>query len=308
MNKVCVIAGQSGYEIVKEFQKKDIDVFLICGKENESGWDIADKLLVIDLKNKDEILKKIKEYSNYLFLGTGHNLAIDIAKLSHSKGCIINFNVDIANLFKNKLRTHKYINELGYCTPLLHVIENENDMFTPKVFPVVLKSEEDSYKTEMVNGIDDFNIVKMNILKSGSNVIIEKFIDGFEVTISVKATISNVIACKSALDMKGINEKAVSILKGFDLKREENKSYSYNLKEDIKRKICHIVEDIISKSGFTGYPRFDIMIDHNDTIYILEINSIMVTALGGAHYPWEEVQINPAKDMVELFLAQIKES
>lgn len=308
MNKICVIAGQSGYEIVKEFHKKNIEILLVCGQDKESGHDITDELFVCDLKNIENILEKIRSYSNYLFLGTGHNLAIKIAKLYKKEGGIINFSTDIASLFKNKLKTHQYIQSLGYKTPIIYIIEYMDDHFTPNSFPVILKSEEDSYKTEMVSNINDFHRVKRNILNSGSKVIVEKFIDGFEVTIPVKSMKNQVIARKESLNMKEINKKAVSILKGFDMDREEKNNYNASnfLSDELKERVVFLVEDIIEKSGFIGYPRFDIMIDINEEIYILEINSIMVTALGGLHYPWLEVGINPAKDMVELYLNSIK--
>ncbi len=301
MNKVCIIAGQSGEEIVNEFKKRNIDILLICGKENESGSELVDKLLVKDLSNTEEIVNEIKKFSKYLFLGTGHKLAIKIAKKCFEEGIIINFDAKKAELFKNKLNTHKYVKNLGYDTPLLHVIENEIDNFTPDSYPVVLKSEEDSFKTEMISDENNFFRVRDLILSSNSKVIVEKFINGFEVTIPVYASKNKIEAKSAALDMTDINKKAVSILKGFDLDRENKFLCNYKLSKILKEKVSSIVRDIILKSGFIGYPRFDIMIE-KDKVYILEINAIMVTALGGSHYGWENVGMNPASDMVELFL------
>lgn len=306
MKNVVVVAGQSGKEIVKEFQEQGYNVLLICGKPEEAGSDIANDVLIQDLSKIRKIYSVIKEYSNLVFFGTGHNLAIELAKFCNSNGCSINFDPEIANLFKNKLRTHNFIEELGYLTPLEHVIVDNSDSYSPKILPVILKSEQDSYKTEMVNTYDEYRRVKNNILSTGSKVLVERFINGFEVTIPVIADKDVIKARASSLDMDGINEKAVSILKGFDLDREKNSGITFNnsITPDIKKRIIDAVETIISKSKFFGYPRFDIMVKE-EKFYILEINSIMVTALGGTHYPWERVGINPARDMVNVFLKNV---
>lgn len=303
MKKVVVIAGQSGREIVQEFQRVGYSVLLICGKTGEAGSDIANDLLVIDLSETEATLSAIENYSRLVFFGTGHNLAIDLAKLCESKGFTINFDPNIANLFKNKLKTHLFVRELGYQSPLLQIIEDDFDQFIPESLPVVLKSEQDTYKTEAVSSLADFHRIKAAMLATGSRVLVERFIDGFEVTLPIIADKNSVKARPEALDMEGINEKAVSILKGFDLNREKNKAGSIAavVTPDVKRKIVDATETIVSKSGFYGYPRFDIMVDGND-FYILEVNSIMVTAVGGTHYPWGDVGLNPARDMVDLFL------
>jgi hypothetical protein len=302
MKKVSVIAGQSGEEIVKEFQIRGVEVLLICGKVGESGSELADEVLICDLSLTDSIVDKIENYSRYLFLGTGHNLAINIARICAQKELEVNFDTEIAKLFKSKLKTHRFVSQLGYKTPLLHVINGSDDNFSPKIFPVILKSEEDSYKTEMVGSVREFMEVRDRILDSNSVVVVENYISGFEVTIPVKAAINKVEACRASLSMEGINTKAVSILKGFDNSGDSENSGL--LTESMQDRIVKIVEHIISESKYTGYPRFDIIIGTDSEIYILEINSIMVTAVGGTHYPWSEVGMNPASDMVDQFIGK----
>ena len=307
MRKVVVIAGQSGLEIVQEFHQAGFQVLLVCGKEGESGAEIADELVVKDLSCIEEVYEAFASYSDLVFLGTGHYLAIDLAHYCVVKGCTLNFNHEAAALFKNKLKTHQFVKQLGYQSPLLYVISDETDTYTPDVWPVVLKSERDTYKTELVNSVDEFSRVRDGMLATGSKIIIERFIDGYEVTLPVIADKDSVHAVTAALDMQGINEKAVSILKGFDLKREEKKleKISTAVTPEMKSRIATAAEDIIVKAGFFGYPRFDIMVEKDD-FYILEINSIMVTAVGGTHYPWDAVGINPARDMVQLFIKHQK--
>lgn len=303
MKKVVVVAGQSGCEIVQEFQKRGIEVLLVCGREGESGSAIADHLLVKDLSAYEEIASKILEYSSFVFFGTGHNLAIQLAKSCLKQGGVINFDPKAADLFKNKLDTHKYVQARGFKSPLMYIISDARDEFVPESYPIVLKTERDTFKTQAINNAQEFEDVKSKMLESGSQVLVERYIDGYEVTIPVKASKGAVEAVANSLDMTGINEKAVMILKGFDLKREEKKFNSKynNVSASVKARIVEATEDIIGSANFIGYPRFDIMVDGED-FYILEVNAIMVAALGGTHYPWHEVGINPASDMVELYL------
>lgn len=303
MQKVVVIAGQSGLEIVQEFHHAGFQVLLVCGKEGEAGAEIADELVVKDLSHIKEVYEAFASYSDLVFFGTGHYLAIDLAHYCVAQGCTINFDHETATLFKNKLKTHQFVKQLGYQSPLLYVISDETDTYTPDAWPVVLKSERDTYKTELVNSIDEFDRVRSGMLATGSKIIIERFIDGYEVTLPVIADKDSIRALEVALDMQGINEKAVSILKGFDLKREEKKfeEISVTVTPEMKLRIVKAAEDIVSRAGFYGYPRFDIMVE-GDEFYILEVNSIMVTALGGTHYPWDAVGLNPARDMVQLFI------
>lgn len=304
--KVVVVAGQSGAEIVEEFHREGYQVLLVCGKEGEAGADLAEELVVKDLSQIEEVYTSFADYSKLVFFGTGHFLAIDLAHYCVKMGCTINFDHEAAALFKNKLKTHRYVNQLGYLSPLIYVVSDQGDSYLPDSWPVVLKSEQDTYKTEMVDSVQDFMRVRDAMLATGSQVLVERFIDGYEVTLPVIAEKGSVRALPAALDMQGINEKAVSILKGFDLKREDKKSVGIAtvVTPEMKAKIASAAEDIISQAGFYGYPRFDIMVEGNE-FYILEINSIMVSALGGTHYPWESVGLNPARDMVQLFIKNL---
>ena len=69
---------------------------------------------------------------------------------------------------------------------------------------------------------------------------------------------------------------------------------------------CKIASDIVRKIGFSGLVRIDFII--SEKIYVLELNSVIVTGYHGSAYPFFEKQgINIATKAINASLKILKE-
>lgn len=300
--KFAIIGGSSGDALAEACKKKNLYSILICGRKSDHGYGMGDENYAIDLSEKEKIVKLIKDRSDCLILGTGHKYALEIAKQLYDDNFIVSIDPYKAQYGKNKICAYERIRKFGYNTPGFTVIESY-EQYVEKVsknivFPVVVKSEDDAVRTAKANNqrqLDD--LVKEN-LEAGSKVIIEQFIEGVEYTIPIISDGNNYYSLSKALDMSDINRIAIAHLRHFD-----NMDLKYDRKafldDNLRTRIESVTIDITKRIGLIGFIRFDLMVDLNKTIYILEINEVAVSRLGSDHYPWEEVGINPAEVMID---------
>ena len=91
--RIGLVAGKSGETIIKEIQKKNHDVVLLCGNKNDSGVKFANEVLVLDfnLSNTEEYVTIaydyfIKQKIDAFVLGTGTWFAFEIAEMLLKSG------------------------------------------------------------------------------------------------------------------------------------------------------------------------------------------------------------------------------
>ena len=69
---IGLIGGASGKELTEYIQKFGFTVALVIGKADEPGSDIADHILVTDLRNIEQVYSWLKELGvKKLIIGTG---------------------------------------------------------------------------------------------------------------------------------------------------------------------------------------------------------------------------------------------
>ncbi|MEJ6467830.1 ATP-grasp domain-containing protein [Fusobacterium ulcerans] len=297
MEYIGLIAGKSGDSLTEEIQKKGYKVALVVGKEKEPGYDIADKVLVTDLSNQEEIYKFFSTLQvKYLIVGTGHIVVLRTIKYLEKKGIKLSIDLEKTFLCKDKYLFKKEIEKTEYLTPKYILFkkesnqeENIKEILTKFEFPIVLKSPIDKREPIAVNNISELKEYYENIKKLDSDILIEEYISGSDVTVPV---VSNKVDI-NALGILYWSKGKVEFLKGF----ENSKSYKLNNEEEVLKKISCLIKDL----GIIGLSRADIVVKDNGEIYILEVNSIIVCGNTGSIYNqlWQEQGFNFAKITVE---------
>ncbi|KUO75978.1 MAG: hypothetical protein APF77_24455 [Clostridia bacterium BRH_c25] len=300
--RIAIIGGSSGDALVESCKKFGQYSIIICGREKDRGYGMGDENYLIDLNEKDKIVNLIREKADCLLLGTGHILAHNIAKVLYDSGFVVSINPHKADYGKNKILAYEFIRKIGYKTPEFYVIESEKHLKEIGIdnikIPCVVKSENDAVRTAKANNKTQLlDLLKENF-DTNNKVIVEEFIDGIEYTIPVVSDGENYIGLTQALNMSDINRIAVAHLRFFDNLDAKYDRYEL-LDDELKKEITDITVDITRQIGLVGVPRYDLMVDMDKNIYILEINEVAVSRLGPDHYPWEEVNMNLADEMVK---------
>ena len=300
--RIAIIGGSSGDALVESCKKFGQYSIIICGREKDRGYGMGDENYLIDLNEKDKIVNLIREKADCLLLGTGHILAHNIAKVLYDSGFVVSINPHKADYGKNKILAYEFIRKIGYKTPEFYVIESEKHLKEIGIdnikIPCVVKSENDAVRTAKANNKTQLlDLLKENF-DTSNKVIVEEFIDGIEYTIPVVSDGENYIGLTQALNMSDINRIAVAHLRFFDNLDAKYDRYEL-LDDELKKEITDITVDITRQIGLVGVPRYDLMVDMDKNIYILEINEVAVSRLGPDHYPWEEVNMNLADEMVK---------
>ncbi len=297
--KIAIIGGSSGDALVNTCKKLGYYSILICGNDTNRGYGTADENYLIDLIEKEKIVNLIKEKADCLLLGTGHALAHDIAKAVYDLGILTSINPYKAEYGKNKILAYDFIRKIGFNTPDYFIIDSLEQLDkTDIALPCVVKSENDSVKTaKAITKEHLYQLVGENVSKN-SRSIVEEFIDGVEYTIPIISDGENYTALIDALKMRDINKIAVAKLRNFASLDEKYNRFEF-LDEDLINNIAYITTEITKKMELIGVPRYDLIVDNNKKVYILEVNEVSVSRNGEGHYPWEEVGIDYAKEMVQ---------
>lgn len=299
--RISIVGGSSSDALIESCRKKGYYSVAFFGRNTDRGFGMADENYFIDLSNTQEIVEIIKEKSDCLLIGTGHKYAHKIAKYLFDENFLVSINPYTAEFGKNKILAYETINKLGFRTPKFLVIESKEHLDMIGIdnicIPSVVKSENDSVRTAKANNIEQLEELLSENFSTNSKVIVEEFIEGVEYTIPVISDGNEVYTIPKALDMTDINRIAVAHLRNFE-NLDEKYDRKKILSSDLKEKICQICIDITKHIGFLGFVRFDLMVDLSDEVYVLEINEVAVSRIGPDHYPWQEVNINPADEMI----------
>lgn len=276
---IGLIAGRSGDTLTNELKKRGYEVALVIGKEDEPGSKEADFVFINDLRNHKEIYNFFKEKNvNYLVVGTGHYLALELFKYLEKKGIKLSINLTTTLLCKNKYKLKEKIEKMGYKTPKYLLIDKSKDFFeianiVEKNFnyPIVLKSPDDKVLPVAVQNIEEIRYYCKLLKEKSSDIMLEEYIVGSDVTTPVLNDGKITKALGIMYWSKGKEEN----LKGFE------KAYSNKIpdEEDVLKQISNLIKEL----NVLGLSRVD-YIYKDKQIYILEINSIIVTGNTGSTY------------------------
>lgn len=274
ISNVGVIAGISGGAITKALHKKGISVVLVIGKEGESGADIAEHIIVSDLTKKSYIAKELKKYNvTYVIMGTGHILAIELAGYLESMKMILSIDYNASILAKDKILYKKALQQIGLSTPKFAQYEKYYDGILDDAvinvgLPAVVKSSIDRILPQKCSSKEELEFAIKEVMGTGSQVLVEEFIDGIDCTIPYVSNFDTVFPV-----LFSYYSKASSChLKGFG--NYDGKK----LPKETEKVIEEYCMNAVRKIGIIGLCRIDAMIKDNE-IYILECNSIIVTGV-----------------------------
>jgi carbamoylphosphate synthase large subunit len=299
IEKVGLIAGISGRELTRELKKIGKIVYLIGGRPDEAGFDEADHFFCIDLRNREQIAKHLKDNGiEHVILGTGHELAFALAAYLEEKGVHTSVDVEASRAAKNKAEFKKLLEEKGYLTPRYMCLKDKEYALDSIInyvgIPCVVKSPTDKQLPQKVNTKSELETLLSQNLKSGNEVLLEEFIDGIDCTIPV---VANYLETKALLF--SYYSKAESChLNGF-----QKNVCKKRLNPEKEQEILKLSEEIIRETGIIGLCRLDLIINE-EKYYILECNSVIVTGVHPNQIEYgrnfiEREKINFAQILVE---------
>ena len=281
--KIGLVAGKSSETLTKELQNRGFEVYLLCGKASDSGYDIANKSidLYFTIDNSDsQVLKAVNfflqnEIDSFI-LGTGTWFAFEIAESLHKEGVNISHNIDISKIFKDKVLTKELFLKNNLNTPRYSSYKTLNaEIIEMLEFPNVIKSNIDLFPVFYCK--DKSRILKLmsevDQDKLDKGFLIEECIEGNDITIPLAATRNKVKALDVIYWSKQHNYK----LEGF------NDLLDVTLSEEKEKEILAKCEQFITNIGYYGLCRFDLRITKTD-YYFLEINSVISIRNEGSSY------------------------
>lgn len=292
--KECIglIGGQSGDSLTDELHSKGYSVALVGGRTNEPGMDRADFVLVEDLSYHEKIINFFKNHKvKFIVIGTGHSKAIEVSRTLEKEGFFTSIDFPKSLLAKNKVHFKKLLLEIGVQTP--HYISFKEDydiniIINEIGIPCVVKSATDAVQPLKANTFEELQEAIQSVEKTGTEILVEKYIKGNDCTVAVVSDGE----FSESLGVTYYSKAKEYKLKGF------NEAYSKKLSQEVENKLSNIAKKIVDDIGFKGLVRVDFIID--EQIYVLELNSVIVTGYNGSAYPFFEKQgINIAKVQIE---------
>lgn len=276
---IGLIAGRSGNTLTKELKRRGYKVALVIGKENEPGSKEANFVFVSDLRRHEDIYNFFKEKNiNHLVVGTGHYLALELFEYLEKKGIKLSINLSTTILCKNKYKLKKKIETMGYKTPKYLLIDKNKELFEVSNiieenfnYPVVIKSPNDKLLPIAAQNKDEVKYYCKLLKEKNSDILLEEYVIGSDVTTPVL----NDGKITKALGIMYWSKGKVENLKGFE------KSYSDKIpnEEEVLKQLSNLIKEL----NVMGLSRVD-YIYKDSKIYILEINSIIVTSDSGSVY------------------------
>ncbi len=270
--KVGVIAGgissereislKTGMEIYKSLLNSGYRAFFIDLKD-----DFCKKLEAIDLAF-------LALHGKYGEDGTVQGL-LELLKIPYTGSGVLASALAMDKIFSKKIFIHNHIPTPGYIkvnssdgADLSGIISRVKNKFS---FPVIVKPNKEGSTigvSIIENGAQLADGIKM-ALNYDSKVLIEKFIEGKQLTVSV------IGRDPVALPIIEIKPKS-----GFyDYKSKYTKGLTeYVVPAHIERDICEYVTDLALKSHkslhCSGVSRVDLILGNDNTAYILEVNTM----------------------------------
>lgn len=282
--KECIglIGGHSGDSLVDKLHMRGFKVALVGGKPSEPGMITADSVLIEDLGNFKKIADFFLTYSvRYIIVGTGHIKAITLAKYLEDHGFMVSINYHNSLLAKDKVLFKTRIAQLNILTPSYLSFNDKYDIkqiITDIGLPCVIKSSTDAIQPQKANSSQELEDAIREVRATNTEVLVEKYINGNDCTVA--------IAC-DGVNMKSLGVLYYSKAKAYNLKGFDN-AYSQKLPIEVENDLISLSMKIVDELNFTGLVRIDFIVDKD--IYVLELNSVIVTGYSGSAYPYFKKQ------------------
>ena len=239
---------QAGYNVINKECKPD---------------NIQDIMMYL-INNKDNIIVFMLIHGKY---GEDGRLVgfLDILNIPHTTS-----NFQSLVLCMHKAATKSY---LDYYAPNILLpkgdIVNHQDLndyaFT---YPCIIKpcSSGSSILTYLLKSSEDLNKVKSSLIDSKLDFIVEEYIQGTEVTLSI---INDKVLCSSSLDIKGT-------IFDFDTKvsKEPHIVTPAAISTQLEVKVKDLAYQIYRLLQCRGIARVDFIITQDEQVYFLEVNTI----------------------------------
>jgi len=273
---IAIIAGISGEVVVKELKKLGYKTFVISGRKEDSGMNISDKNLVVDLREKELIYNElVKNKIDKVILGTGHLLAFNLIDFLDKKGIKVSVNPKSSLIAKDKFAYKEELVKNGILTPKYVEIDLDEKYDIQEILdkiscPCVVKSTIDTTYPKKANTKEELEKHIETIRKTNSPVVIEQFIEGIDTTVPVysnpKETKAILVSYYSKADACKLEGFGNDLIKG-------------KLNREVEERLLRFSEDVIRKTNILGMARLDIIVDKDEQFYVLECNSVMVTGV-----------------------------
>lgn len=289
---IGLVGGSSGDSLTDELHSKGYSVALVGGKTNDPGMNSADFVLVEDLSQHKLIINYFLEHKvKFIVIGTGHSKAIELARELEQEGFITSIDYSKSMLAKDKVEFKNLLMQLGIKTPKYISFDRNygiNEIVTEVGVPCVVKSATDAVQPQKSNGIEELKDAINVVIKTGTEVLVEQYVEGNDCTVAVVS---------DGKFSRSLGVTYYSKAKEYKLKGFEN-AYSVKLSKVEEDKLCDIAKKIVDGLDFIGVVRIDFIVDKE--IYVLELNSIIVTGYNGSAYPFfKEQGIDIAKVQIE---------
>lgn len=286
---IGLIAGISGEILTQKLHAYGLDVALVVGKEGESGSHIADDVCVADMRNIADITEFfVQKKVQYVVIGTGHLLVLELARYLEQKGIVVSINVESSLLAKDKVLYKEKMLSCGIATPNFVLISGSSEVDRKSILqkislPCVVKSPIDTVLPQKVNTEEELYNAMALVAKTKNAILVEEYIEGIDVTVPVLVEKNAV----EALLLSYYNKSKECHLKGFS----SNKKI-VTLNVDAENSVKKFCKHVASVTGMEGLCRIDAIIDSYGKVYVLEANSVMVTGIN-------EKQIEYGKQFLE---------
>lgn len=292
--RIGIIGGSSGPWLARAAIDLGYEVLAIAGNERERDANPARDCRVIDLRQRAAVVAALRGQVAFTVIGSGHLLALQIARDLDAAGEILSIDPERAMAGKNKLDFYRRMDALGVRVPEYRVLRSESIDQHPLFYPGVAKALEDDFATTRVN--DPAELLALARRVEG-DFIYQQFVDALEVTIPVTADGERVEALAGALDMRGItrihNDQKINF--GFNPIDER---YDEIMNPTIAAAVCRLVERLTVELGLLGVPRYDLLVTDAGSIYVLEVNEVAQSIAEEGFIPWRAAGIDMAREMV----------
>lgn len=305
--KKCIglVAGHSGDSLTDKLRNIGYQVALVGGSENEPGMDNADFILIEDLSNYSKIADFfLNNKVSKVIIGTGHYKAINLANYLNNIGIITNINYEKSLLAKDKIKFKKELININIKTPKFLNIDFDKNIEVEEIInkiniPCVIKSNTDAIQPQKVNIIKNLEDAILQVKNSNTDVLVEEYIKGNDCTVAVVSD-GNII--------KSLGVTYYSKAKEYKLNGFEG-AYSKKVSYEKELELNSIAINIVKELEFKGLSRIDFIIDEkSEEIYVLELNTVIVTGYNGSAYPFfKEQGIDVAEVMIQNSLRLIDE-
>ena len=203
-------------------------------------------------------------------------------------------NKEAAMCARNKIASKKAFKNHGLPTPAYTVVnlkkslENEGRRIAKILeFPFIVKPRDEaaSIGVNLIENIQQFVKVITALRKKFTDIFAERFVQGIEVTVPI-LEIDGIPVPLTVIEM---DHK--SIFYSFEVKeRYRGKTLIYHVPARLNGFLFQYIQQVAVEAhksiGCSNYSRIDLIIDRNETPYILELNSLPILPTWAARIEW----------------------